>query len=526
MSNKHAQYILAIDLGTSGPKIALISHCGELVDFETESIPVIYLSGGGAEQSPEDWWQAIKHGIHRLLKKQPIEKKDIIGLSCTSQWSGTVAVDKNGRPLMNAIIWMDLRGAKYIQKVIDGPIKIHEYDLIKLWHWIRLTGGAPGRVGKDPIAHILYIKNEQPRVYQQTYKFLEPKDYLNLRLTGLFAATYDSIALHWITDNRNIHHIHYDDRLIRIADIDREKFPDLIHAKDILGTISPQIAEELGLSKTVQVIGGTPDLHSAALGSGAVLDFEPHLYVGTSSWLVCHVPYKKTDLLHNMCSLPSAIPNRYLLTNEQECAGACLTYLRDKVFFPPDELKTSEYPSDVYQIFDRIVEKAPAGSGGLIFAPWLYGERSPVDDDLIRGGFINQSLSVNRSHLLRSVYEGVAYNTRWLLGYVEKFIRRRIPSIRIVGGGAKSNIWCQIFSDVLGRTIQQVKHPLLVNAMGAGFLACVALNYLTFEDIPKLVPIAKTYEPNDDNHHLYSDLFKEFTNIYRKIRPICARLNR
>lgn len=525
MSSHHHQYVLAIDLGTSGPKVALVTQNGELVGYETQTTPVIYIPGGGAEQNPEDWWLAIKNGISRLLNRQLVAKKDIVGLSCTTQWSGTVAVDRKGRPLMNAIIWMDLRGAKYIRKIVAGPIKIHGYDVIKLWKWIHLTGGAPGRVGKDPIAHILFIKNEHPDIYQQTYKFLEPKDYLNLKFTGEFAATYDSIALHWLTDNRDIRKVDYDQGLIHISGIERDKLPTLIHANDILGYILPPVAEELGLPAGIRVVGGTPDLQSAAIGSGAIRDFEPHLYVGTSSWLVCHVPFKRTDLIHNMCSLPSAIPNRYLLTNEQECAGACLTYLKDKIFFAQDALTYTECPPDIYQIFDEIAEKAPAGSDGLIFTPWLYGERSPIDDHFIRGGFYNQSLNTTRSHMIRAIYEGVAYNTRWLLGYVENFIRQQVRSIRIVGGGAKSNIWCQIFADVLNRTIHQVKNPLLVNAMGSAFLACVALGYLTFADIPTLVPIANTYEPNPANHRLYSGLFQEFLNIYKKIRPIYVRLN-
>lgn len=525
MQENRNQYMLAIDLGTSGPKVALVSQSGKLIDYEVEKIPTLYLPNGGAEQRTEDWWQAIKKAIHRLLRRQEVPQKDIISLSCTTQWSGTVAVNRHGNPLMNAIIWMDLRGAKYIQKIVNGFLKVHGYDILKLWKWIRLTGGAPGRVGKDPLAHILFIKNELPHIYQQTFKFLEPKDYLNFKFTGEFAATYDSIALHWITDNRNIQRVTYSDSLIQTAEIDRNKLPDLIQATDILGKISPQVAEELGLPKHIQVIGGTPDLHSAAIGSGAVRDFETHLYIGTSSWLVCHVPFKKTDLHHNMCSLPSAIPHRYLLTNEQECAGACLTYLKDKVFYPPDELTRIECPSDIYQIFDRIVESVPAGSDGLIFTPWLYGERSPIDDRLIRGGFFNQTLNTSRSHLIRAVYEGVAYNTRWLLGYVEDFIQRKVLSIRMVGGGAKSNIWCQIYADVLGCIVHQVRNPMLVNAMGAAFLACVALKHLTFDDVPSLVIIENTYEPNHANQRLYSDLYREFLNIYKKVRPIYAKIN-
>ena len=264
--------------------------------------------------------------------------KDIVCVSCTTQWSGTVAVDQDGNALANAIIWMDTRGSRYIEQITGGLINIAGYGIHKLRRWLSLTGGVPGHAGKDPISHILFLKNEHPERYQQAYKFLEPKDYINLKFTGKFAASFDSIALHWITDNRNLVKVDYDDRLLGLCGVTRDKFPDLRRAVDILGPLKKEVAQELGLDENTPVITGTPDIPSAAIGSGAVRDFEGHLYVGTSSWITCHVPYKKTDLFHNMASLPSAIPERYFIANEQETAGACLTFLRDNILYHKDLL--------------------------------------------------------------------------------------------------------------------------------------------------------------------------------------------
>ncbi len=160
---------------------------------------------------------AIKIALARLLDRRLIPLDDLAAISCTTQWAGTVAVDQNLQPLRNAIVWMDARGAPYIDRMVGGVIAIQGYDLAKLFTWIRLTGGVPTHSGKDPIAHILYLKHEVPDVYQAAYKFLEPKDYLNARLTGRCAATYDSITLHWVTDNRRIDHIDYDPRLLKLA---------------------------------------------------------------------------------------------------------------------------------------------------------------------------------------------------------------------------------------------------------------------------------------------------------------------
>jgi xylulokinase len=294
----------------------------------------------------------------------------------------------------------------------------------------------------------------------------------------------------------------------------------------VLGLIRPEIAAELGLPQHVQVIMGTSDMHSAAIGSGAVRDYEAHLYIGTSSWISCHVPFKKTDVFHNIASLPSAIPGRYFVVNEQETAGACLRYLKENILFHPDELAQEQDQTNVYQLFDQIVARAPAGSDRVIFTPWLNGERTPVDDHLTRGAFYNLSLRHTREHLIRAVFEGVAFNTRWLLGYVEKFTGRPFPMINMIGGGATSNIWCQIHADILNRPIRQMKDPIQANARGAAILAGVALGATTFEQAADLVEVEQEYQPDPTHRRLYDELSATFIKIYKQNQKIYAHLNR
>ncbi|MBK7218730.1 MAG: FGGY-family carbohydrate kinase [Candidatus Promineofilum sp.] len=517
--------ILAIDLGTSGPKVALVTPQGQVVDCRAGACRLTILPGGGAEQAPDEWWAAIRATLAELLAANPDAVGRIAAIGCTSQWSGTVAVGEDGRPLMNAIIWMDARGAPYVAQITDGLIKLQGYGLRRLVTWLRLTGGLPAHSGKDSIAHILFIKHQYPDVYRRTYRFLEPKDYLNLRLTGLYAASHESITLHWLTDNRDINNVHYDDQLLRWSTVDRAKLPDLRRAIDILGPLRPDVAAELGLPAGIPVIVGTPDMHSAAVGSGAVGDFQPHLYIGTSSWLTCHVPYKKTDLFHNMASLPSAVPGKYFIADEQETAGACLAFLRDNILYADDLLAREQRAPNVYPLFDQMVAATEAGSGKLIFTPWLHGERTPVDDRHVRGGFHNLSLRHTRAEMIRAVFEGVAYNSRWLLRYVERFTGRRLDGIRMVGGGANSDVWCQIHADVLDRTVRQVKEPVQVNVRGVGLLAAVACGLTNFDQIGD-VEIARTYEPNPAHRALYDELFAAFEAIYKQNNAIYRRLNR
>jgi xylulokinase len=522
-----SKHVLAIDLGTSALKVALVSLDGVVVAAEEEACRVRLLPGGGAEQDPErDWWELIARAAGRLTTASDATDS-VIAVSCTAQWSGTVPVGDDGGPVRDAIIWMDSRGAPYARAVTSGPVRVQGYGIGKLARWIRTTAGLPSRSGKDSIAHILWLKNREPEAYQATRVFLEPKDWLNLRLTGRAVATYDSIALHWVTDNHWISDEHgadrigYDQRLLRLVGVDREKLPDLVAATEIVGPLLAGPAAALGVRPGIPVIAGTPDLHSAAIGSGATRDFQAHLYVGTSAWLTCHVPFKKTDIFRNIASLPSAIPGRYFVADEQETAGAALTFLRDRVLFPPGEA-----PAGAYRRIDEMAAQSPPGSRGVIFTPWLYGERTPVEDHFIRGGFHNLGLDACRDDLARAVFEGVALNARWLLGAVERFVGRRLDPIRFIGGGARSAVWSQIFADVLGRRIEQVADPVNANARGAAMLAAAALGELDFDQVPGRVAIGRSYAPDPVNADLYGRLSAEFVGLYKRNRRAHARLNR
>ena len=514
-----ARHVLCVDLGTSALKVALVSTAGKVIASEQETCTVTLLPGGGAEQDPQQWWDLITRASSRLMARGTIPAESVVAVACTAQWSGTVPVDEQGQPIRNAIIWMDSRGAPYVRHITGGVVKVHGYGVVKLARWLRTTAGIPAQSGKDPIAHILWLKHQEPETYHRAHVFLEPKDWLNARLTGRLAASFDSIALHWVTDNRRPDRIRYDPALLRLAGIEQSQLPELLAATDILGPLSPGPAEALGVPAGVPVVVGTPDLQSAAIGSGATRDYQAHLYVGTSSWLTCHVPFKKTSLQHNMASLPSPIPRRYFVADEQETAGAALTFLRDQVMF------SGEPPASAYREFDKMAGQAPPGSSGVIFTPWLYGERTPVEDRFVRGGFHNLSLSASRDDLVRAVFEGVALNTRWLLGAVERFTRHQLEPIRFVGGGARSDLWCQIFADVLGRTIEQVADPVNANARGAGLLAAIALGELTFDQVPDRVQVARSYKPDPAPKGLYDQLFREFIGFYRRNRKAYARLN-
>ncbi|MBK9782179.1 MAG: FGGY-family carbohydrate kinase [Anaerolineales bacterium] len=515
--------ILAIDLGTSGMKVALISVSGKVLGWEAEPVRLILTPDGGAEQSPEEWWQAFLSAAGRLMKKN--HGANVIAVCASTQGEGTVAVDKDGNALGNAILWMDMRGAANLKKQIGGLINIDGAGISNVLRFVRLTGGMPSMTGKDPAAHMLFIRDTMPEIYKKTHKFLNVLDYINLRLTGEFVASFDSIVTSWVTDNRNPDDIHYNDSLIRSLGIDHEKLPDVVACTKVIGDLRGDVAHALGLSSNVKVVAGAIDNTAAAIGAGAVDDYALHLYIGTSSWMAAHVPFKKTDVASSMASIPCAVPGRYLLTALQATAGGNLTFLRDNIIYHKDELLQEADVPDIFKVLDQIAKRVPAGANGVMYTPWIWGERAPVDDKTLRAGLYNLSLNSTREDIIRAFLEGIAYNTRWLLSPVEKFLGRKVNNINIVGGGAQSDVWCQIFADVMNVEIKQVADPIYANARGAAWIAAAGLGEIKFADIPELIQFRKAYQPQVQNRAVYDRGFENFQLIYKQMKGVYRHLN-
>jgi xylulokinase len=517
--------ILAVDFGTSGMKVALITVSGRVLGWEAEPVRLILTPDGGAEQSPQEWWQAFLSAAGRLIKRNQEKASDVIAVCASTQGEGTVAVDQAGNALGNAILWMDMRGAPHLRKQLNGWINIDGAGISNVLRFVRLTGGMPSMTGKDPAAHMLFIRDTMPDVYKNTYKFLNVVDYINLRLTGEFVATYDSILTSWVTDNRNPDAIQYDDSLIRTLGVDKEKLPEIVACTKVVGNLRGEVANALGLSLNVKVVAGAIDTTAAAIGAGTVEDYLPHLYIGTSSWMAAHVPFKKTDIAASLASVPCAVPGRYLLIALQATAGGNLTYLRDNIIYHKDELLQEADVPDIFKVLDQIADRVPAGANGVIYTPWIWGERAPVEDRTLRAGLYNLSLNNTREDIIRAFLEGIALNTRWLLSPVEKFLGRKTGTINIVGGGAQSNVWCQIFADAMNVQIKQVADPIYANARGAAWIGAVGLGEIKYSDISQLVKFKRIYEPQEKHRALYDERFEVFQQIYKQMKGIYHRLN-
>ncbi len=518
------KYVLAIDLGGGGPKVILLSATGEIVACASRRIQTILSSDGGGEQDPEEWWQSVTSAVQELTTSGVVPIDQIVAVAITSQWSVTVPVDDQGNHLMNAVHWTDARGGRYVPAVTAGFIKISGYGVRRLARWLRLTGGVPTHSGADALSHMLFLKHERPEIYRQTYKFLEPMDYLNFRLTGQCFASFGTVFPYLLTDNRNPHRIDYDAKLIRWAGLDREKLPELKPVSYVLGTIRPPLAALWGLAATTQVVGGISDSQAAVIGSGAIEDYQGHLCVGTTAWMSCHVPFKKTNLSNYLATMPAAIPGRNMVMAEQGAAGKCLESFVDHWLMADDPLSVGPRPEDTYDRIEALVAEIPPGSDGVVFLPWLNGAGPPSGDARMRGGLLNLTLRHGRGHAVRAIMEGVAYNLRWLREAVERFIGRRFESLNFIGGGARSATWCQIMADVLDRPVNRMAEPNFAIARGAGLSALVTLGELNWDQVSRVVKMERTFHPCVSNRPVYDQLFAALMKFYRANRPIFHQL--
>lgn len=519
------RYVLSIDLGTSGCKVGLVSTRGEVVAWAFRPVPLLVVDKVGAEQRPDDWWTAFIEAAREALGRDAAARRNVVAVCASTQGEGTVAVDRDGAVLMNAITWLDMRGERYLRKQMRGAIKVAGYDAVRLQRWLRLCGGAPALSGKDPAGHMLLIRDAFPEIYARTYKFLNVLDFFNLRLTGRFCATQDSILTSWVTDNRKVDAIRYDDRLVAASGIDRDKFPELVRCTDVVGTLLPAVAEALGLSPRTPVVAGAIDNSAAAVGAGTVRDREAHLYLGSSSWIAAHVPFKKTSIMDQIGSVPCAVPSKYLMMAMQSSGASNIAFLKDRIVFHEDGLTKGEPSADTYRVLDEIAARMPAGADGMMYLPWLFGERCPVDDATLRAGIFNMSIGHSRETLVRAVFEGVALNTRWMMRPISRFLGGKPEELTIIGGGAMSGAWCQIVADVLGLRVRRPHDPMKANARGAAFIGAVGLGLMSFEDAARRVTIESVFEPDAGNARLYDERFGIFTELYRRLAPLYRRLN-
>ncbi len=516
MSTPSHQLCLAIDLGTGGPKIGVVTLDGHVLAQEHHAVVTAYGPGGAATQDAAQWWDLIISAAKRLLTGSGVVAEHVVAVAVTGQWASTVPVDANGVPTAPCVMWMDSRGGPHVRSLVGG--RVQGYKPVTVTKWVAKTGGAPSTTGDDPIGHILYLASDERDVMARTRWLLEPVDYLTMRFTGTASASHASMQGAWLTDIRHLDRMNYDDDLLDLLGLPAEKLAPLAPIGSVIGHVQANVANELGLRSDVSVITGLPDLQAAALGSGGVNLYEAHIALSTTSWISCPVPKKLTDPFHSIGTVPGLTQSSYLLVNNQETGASALEWVRSVVSGLSSDLSFNDLTA--------LAATAKPGASGVLFTPWLAGERSPVSDRHARAGFSNLSRTTSAADLVRAVLEGVAYNSRWLLGHVERATKHELTPIRIMGGGANSELWCQIYADVLNRPIARVPDPTYAQMRGMAVLASVALERRTLSELASVLAPATIFEPIAENVGQYEVKAAQLPEIYAENKKRWRTLNR
>ena len=505
-------FLIGHDVGTGGSKSVLIDTRGNLLASSFEPYPISYPRPNWAEQSPDDFWRAVSISTRRLVEESRVAPDQVIGMGFAGQMTSLVPVSSAGTPTRSAISWTDSRAdeqALRLMRRLGGKRIV-----------MRIAGTIIS--GKDVISKIAWIREQEPAVYRETHKFLDVTGYLVYRSTGNMVIDHTGAACTGLLNNKTRD---WSGILARLLGIELEKLPLIKSSIEVAGSLTREAAEAMGLRPGIPVIAGMGDVPAAAAGSGALEHGDAHIYLGTSSWLCLSLSRPKHIGKRGIVSVASADPNGFIMIGESETAGACLNWFAQH-FALPDELESSQGGKDVFQALDELAEPVEPGARRLLFAPWLFGERAPVTDTTLRGAFFNLCLEHGREHLLRAIYEGVAYNLRWLVDAVGKAGFPCQP-VRAIGGGAKSDLWMQILADVIQRRVEAVENPQYAGAVGCALAVAVALHaYDDYKALKKVIQVRKAFEPQQTHLSEYDELYRTFRYLYPYFSRACHRLNR
>jgi xylulokinase len=487
-------YILAHDLGTTGNKANLFDAEGRLCASHLEHYSVEYPQPNWAEQDPEAWWRAVCGSTRALVETLPHARQDIAAVSFSGQMMGVVALDARGDLLRPAIIWADQRATREAEFISArcGAEKIY-----------RRTGHriSPAYTA----AKILWIKNHQPALYSRTDKFLMAKDYVVLRLTGEAATDFsdasgsnlfDLQSRAWCRD------------FLEQLDLEEARLPRVCASTSVVGYVTPAASEATGLNAGTPVVIGGGDGACAAVGAGVVDPGDCYCYIGSSAWVSfaseqpLFDPQMRTFTFHHLH------PTRYAPMGTMQAAGGARDWLLRAV---------GEIP-------DAEIQTVPPGAKGLIFLPYLIGERSPWWNPQARGAFVGLTMTHSRADMARAVLEGVAFNLKLIVDALESQ-GTRIAALRLIGGGAQSEVWRRILADVFDKPIHIPELVAEATSWGAAVAGGVGVGlYPDWQIAKERTHIKTVVEPNPQATARYAELYPLFQDVYRVLEPIYGRL--
>ena len=497
-------YLIGIDIGTTGAKTLLIDAAGRVLESATVEYPMYTPRPLWAEQDPEDWWQATIESIQQVLARSGISADEIAGLGLTGQMHGMVMLDADGQVLRRCIMWNDQRTGAECEWIMRTVGRERFLELT-------LNPSLPGFTAPK----IIWTREHEPEVYARAAKVLLPKDYIRYRLTGVYATEVSDASGTVLLD---VSRREWSREVLETLDIPYEWMPDCFESPEVSGRITPGAAELTGLPAGLPVVGGGGDQAAGGVGNGVVAPGLVSVTLGTSGVVFAYTEQPRRDpegRLHTFCH---AVPNKWHVMGVTLAAGGSFRWFRDAL----GQMETHVgllSGVDPYQILTAEAAEAPAGCEGLIYLPYLSGERTPYPDPNARGTFFGLTLRHDKRHMIRAVLEGVAYSLRDSLELFRE-IGVPIEQVRASGGGARSPMWRQILADVFGTELVTINitegapyGAALLAGVGAGVYASVP------EACEQAIRIESRIEPIAENQARYDDYYPVYRSLYPALKP-------
>jgi len=495
-------YILSHDLGTSGNKATLFTTDGELVSSVTSPYETRYSHNTWAEQNPDDWWRAVCASSRRLL--EGIDTGKIRAVALSGQMMGCLCVDGKGRPLRNALIYCDQRAEDQVRRL---EARIDPKD------FYRITGH---RISSSySVEKFMWIRDNEPEVYRSTAKMLHAKDYINFKLTGRMVSEYSDASG---TNLLDLDSLEWSEQIIEASRIDPDKLPEVIASTDIVGTVTPEAAEATGLSAGTPVAAGAGDGLCAGVGVGSVEQGSTDNDLGSSSWIATTTEEPLYDPDMRSFVWAHAVPGLYHPCGTMQTAGSSFTWLKEQIC-RVETARAEAAGGDPFEEINRAVEASPPGARGLIFLPYLLGERSPRWNPRAKGGFIGLTMEHTREDMCRSVVEGVLLNLNVVLEILRGFLP--VSEITVIGGGARGRIWRRIMADIYGADILMPDYLEEATAMGAAIIGGVGAGiFKDFGVADRFISIQERTAPDPSTTAVYDTKKEVFEKCYRALEPV------
>ena len=494
--------LLGIDLGTTNVKAIFIDETGNYICSASRELTIDNPKPNWVEQDSNQWWQKTCECIKEITEKPEVGSDKIACIAASGQGCGALPLDSSGKAIYSAIIWMDFRAEKECKQF--GK---HQDEIFKI------SGNTLDPV--QNVASILWLKNNRPETYKKTSKFLTATAFLNYMLTDNFIENDSDAGLSVLYD---MHKKNWSKELADLYDISLNKMPEIRKCTDLVGSINKELAEITGLMEGTPVCAGGEDTSSAALAMGIYKNGQVGLSTGTSTNLVLCID--KNIALKNSLNMPHVIDGFRFVSGNIPTSGICMDWFKNLFNNIENDNSIIKLNKNFLRYLDKEAEKAPPGSGNIIFLPYLAGSAYPISNPEARGVFFGLSLSTNRSHISRAILEGVAFSYRSIIDYLceNEFT---VSEMYATGGPTKSEIWNQISSDVCNIPIfllDTIAEATVGDAMIAGVACGIFKDFK--EAIQKTVKIGKKYYPNIENKKIYSKLYKIEMDLFKTLFPI------